>query len=427
MSGYVVGIICIGVLSCLLTLIKYKTIFKPNILFTLLWVAGAILINNNFAGVLDIDDRTNIHIIIALISFNVSYFLFCKKRTIRLNREELCSMLNIRPLWNKILLINFGMVAVCLPYFFKMVRIMLIDSFYQVRVDAYNYGNVYELICSKIINLPMFAFFNILLIISTLKLALGERNNLKLYLLMIFDVIFFSIITGSRNYIAKPFIYFAIAFAFIHVVSESKIRIKPQIVIFGMVIFVILDRAIKARSLHGLSPIENIVIYLFGGIAYYDKIMFSGVFGAENAIPLYGQGMFGWIVSPFFYIVSLLGLTPDYVAESVIGRVSSQGVYISNMYNFNALTTSLYPMWRDFGEFGIALGMVVFAIFVSHYRNKLFRTFNQKNLLIYFSFLCAVSECTQYYEPMFIRFSIQIVLIMIVWRYMRSQRPEKGD
>ncbi len=420
MNLYVQLIIFISLLSCILTFLKYRTLYKPNILFTMLWTIGAVLINNNFAGILDIDNRTNIHIILALVAFNSTSVLFTKKSTMCMSKEELLSILDISQFWNKILIINFSMVSVCIPYCIKMIRIMLFDSFYQVRVKAFSYDNVYELICSKIINLPMFAFFNILLIITVLKLALGEKNNTKLYFLMIFDVVFFSIITGSRNYIAKPFIYFAIAYAFIHVISRSKLQIKPQIIFFGLIIIFILDRAIKARSLHGLSPIENIIIYLFGGIAYYDKILFSGRFQAENAILLYGQGTFGWIVSPFLYVLSLLGITPDYVAESIIGKVSGQGIYISNSYNFNALTTSLYPMWRDFGEFGIIIGMATFAIFVSHYRNKLFRAFNQKNLLIYFSFLCAVSECTQYYEPLFIRFSVQILLIVIVWRYRKK-------
>ena len=419
MNFYVQAIIAISIVICILTFLKYRTLYMPNILFTLLWTVGAVLVNNNYTGIFDINAETNIHIIIALIAFNCSSLLFSHNYKVKLSRKELSSMLDITFLWNKILILNFGLVAVCFPYFIKMIRIMLFQSFYEVRVQAYNYRNVYELVCSKIINMPMFALFNILLIITVLKLVLGEKNNLKLYLLMVFDVIFFSIITGSKNYIAKPFIYFIIAYVFIHGISKKKLHIKPQIALIGVTAAAILDRAIKARSLRGLSPIENVVVYMFGGIAYYDKIMFSGLFRTENAIRLYGQGVFGWIVSPFFYLLSLLKITPDYVAESVIGRVSGQGVYIASTYNFNALTTSLYPMWRDFGVFGIAFGMIVFAIFVSHYRNKLFRHFNQKNLLIYFSFVCAVSECTQYYEPLFIRFTVQILLILIVWRYSK--------
>lgn len=421
MSEYLFIIILIAIIVLVLTYLKFSTILKPNILFTLLWLVGSLLINFKYAGILNINERTNFHIIIALVGFNVSTLFFCKRDTYKLSRAEILRILDIKSSWKTILYTNITLVVICVPYFFKMIKIMLVDSFYQVRVHAFSYDNLYELICSKIINLPMFAFFNILLIITVLKIVLGEKGNVKLYLLMIFDTIFFSLITGSRNYFAKPFIYFIIAYALMHVVSKKKIKINVKTILIGVIIFFILDFAIKARSLRGLSPLENILIYLFGGIAYYDKIVFSNRFLLENSVMLYGQGVFGWIISPFVYLLSLMGIIGDYVAESIIGRVSGQGIYISNYYNFNALTTAMYPMWRDFGEVGIFVGMIVFAFFVSHYRNKLFRYFNQKNLLIYMTFLCAVSECTQYYEPLFIRFSVQIIIIHIIWRINKSK------
>ena len=41
---------------------------------------------------------------------------------------------------------------------------------------------------------------------------------------------------------------------------------------------------------------------------------------------------------------------------------------------------------------------------------------NQRNLLLYLSFVFAVAEVTQYYEPLFIRFGVQIAMIYIIWR-----------
>lgn len=407
--------VLISIIFTLITLLLYRTVFTPNMLFNALWVMGLFLITEGYAGIYSVNEETYLHVIVALIAFNIAYFLFSKQKVLKIEKQDLSLLTNIDAIWGRILIINLTMVVFCFPYFLKMIFVWITESFYQVRVYAYSYANIYELLCSKVINLLMYAFFNILLIIAVLKLAQGEKC-FKLYALVLFDICFFCIITGSRNYIAKPFVFFAVAFLFMKNISKKPIKIKMKVVILGLIFALVLHYAIKARSLRGLSPIENIVIYLFGGITYYDRIINSALFSKENAILLYGQGTLGWIVSPFLYVMSLLSILPDYTAESIIGRVSSQGIYISDTYNFNALTTALYPMWRDFGVVGIAIGMFVFAIFVAHYRNKLFKNFNQRNMLLYLSFVCAVSEVTQYYEPLFIRFGVQIAMILILWR-----------
>ena len=401
--------------SIMFSLLKHKTIIKPNVLFSALWVVGAFFVNTNFVGIHDTSDETNLYIILALVLFNAGYLLFRRSEHLRYDLEELRKVLDISPYWRVLLILNFTMVAICIPYFIKMLRILDTQSFYQVRVSAFIYSNLYELIMSKIIFLPMYALFNIILMLCVLKLVLGEKN-FKLYALTVFDITFFSLITGSRNFIAKVFIYFVVAFLLGNSLFKKKRRINPKIVIVGVLIAIVLDRAIKARSLGSLSPIENVIVYLFGGIAYFDSIIHSGLYAAENAISLYGQGTFAWIISPLFYLLSLLSILPDMTAESVIGRVSENGIYISHNFNFNALTTALYPMWRDFKGFGIAMGMFVFGFISARSEKKLFANFNIRNFLLYFSFIIAICESTQLYDMLYIRFSVQILLIYLIFR-----------
>lgn len=400
--------------AILLTLLKYQTIVKPNILFSVLWIAGALFMNINFVGIHEISNETNVYIILSLVMFNIAYFLTSGSVHLRYDIGELRNVFSLDKYWHSILIINFSMIAICIPYFIKMFRILLFQSFYQVRVSVYNYSNFYELLMSKVIFLPMYAFFNIVLMLCVVELTLGEKN-FKLYALTIFDAAFYSLITGSRNFIAKFFVYFLVAFLISNSMLKKKRKLDLKLVTLGIIVAVILNAAIKARSLASLSPLENIIVYLFGGIAYFDQITHSSLYAAENAISLYGQGTLAWIVSPFLYLLSLLSIIPDITAESIIGKVSGNGIYISNKFNFNALTTAMYPMWRDFKGVGIALGMAFFAWIVARREKKVQKEFSIYNFFMYFSFVIAIAESTQLYDMLYVRFSVQILLIYLLF------------
>lgn len=404
----------ISIIVFLFTLIKYKSLIKPNILFTILWLFGSYIVNSNFVGLHDLSKNTNIYMIITLGMFNLVYLFFAKEKEEKFPLNELTGILNIDRHCGKIILANISLILITLPYFLKMVMIFLNHSFYDVRVAAFSYNSSYDLLMSKVIFIMMFSFFNILLILTSLKIVLGDMD-FKLFYFMVFDTMYFTLITGSRNFLAKFFVFLFLSFLFSNSYLIKKRFISPKLIALGIVVLFILDRAIKARSLSSLTPTENMITYQFGGISYFDHIITNRDFAGLNQVRLYGLGTFAWIVSPIIYILSTFSVIPNFTAEAIIGQITANAIYISDRFNFNALTTAMYPMWRDFGVSGIFFGMAFFGLVVALSENAFNKKRNLKNLLLFFSFFIAIFESTQLYDMLYLRFSMQILWIYILF------------
>lgn len=157
------------------------------------------------------------------------------------------------------------------------------------------------------------------------------------------------------------------------------------------------------------------ITYQFGGISYFDHIITNRDFAGLNQVRLYGLGTFAWIVSPIIYILSTFSVIPNFTAEAIIGQITANAIYISDRFNFNALTTAMYPMWRDFGVSGIFFGMAFFGLVVALSENAFNKKRNLKNLLLFFSFFIAIFESTQLYDMLYLRFSMQILWIYILF------------
>ncbi|MGT2721167.1 O-antigen polymerase [Streptococcus porcinus] len=411
---YIFIMVLLTIFFILITMIKYKTLLKPNMLFTFLWLLGSIAVNNNFVGLHNLSDQTNNYLVITLGMFNIFYLFLSKSDFKKFQLSELIDILNLQSHWGKIVIVNFSLIVITFPYFIKMILVFFTKSFYDVRVAAFTYTNSYDLLMSKVVFILMFSFFNLLLIITCLKIVIGDLD-IKLFYIMIFDVLYFTLISGSRNFLAKFFVFLFIAFLFSNTHLLKKIHISPKLVTIGAIVLLILDRAIKARSLSSLSPLENIVIYQIGGISYFDHIIHSNEFLVLNQVRLYGLGIFSWLISPILYILSILNFIPNITAESIIGQVTANGIYISSRFNFNALTTAMYPMWRDFGTLGIIIGMSLFGLSVAISENAFNLKRDLKNLLIFFTFFIAVYESTQLYDMLYIRFSMQILWIYFLF------------
>ncbi|HEP1839291.1 TPA: oligosaccharide repeat unit polymerase [Streptococcus suis] len=394
--------------------IKFRKLLTPNIIFSILWVLGAVVVNTNFVGLRTPTAQTNYYIIITIVMFNLSYIFFSDKNRLQLEKGTLLEIIDIDKHWGKIVSVNLLLTIVTFPYFCKMLLIFVTDSFYAVRVAAFNYIGLYEVLMSKVIFIVMFSFFNLLLMLTCLNITL-RNNSKKLFYLMIFDALYFTMITGSRNFIAKFFIYMVVSYLLANTYLSKKIRIGINFILYGTIILLILNWAIRARSLASLSPLENIIVYLFGGISYFDHITNMPIFFADNQIRLYGLGTFSWIVSPVIYLLSLVNLIPNFTAEALIGDVTANGIYISSRFNFNALTTAMYPMWRDFGTIGIVFGMSFFGFWVAKSEKVFMKKKNLKTLLFLFSFIIAIFESTQLYNMLYLRFSMQVIWIYLLF------------
>ena len=406
---YIVYMIVIGVFFSLMTFIKTKSFMRPNVIFSLIWILGSIFMYINFGKIKNVSSTTYCYILLTIFSFNIGYLPLANGERQKFDIETLRIIIDDQRYRKALFSINFALIAICFPYFIKMFLIMINQSFFQVRVAAYVYSGVYETIISRVIFWPMFAFFNIILMLCAMKLFLGLKDY-RYYLITLFDIFYFSMITGSRNFIAKFFVYIVVAYILGNLLLKKKRTVDMKIICLGSVLAFFLHIAIKARSLGMLSPLENVVVYLFGGISYFDNII-----TITNVEMLYGRGMFGWIISPILYLLSLTGMFPNYTAEYIIGDITKDGIYISDEFNFNALTTAMYPLFRDFGVMGIILGMMLYGIVVMTSERKLSENFNIKNLMLFFSFFITVFESTQYYDMMYIRFSFQIFLILFVF------------
>ena len=196
--------------------------------------------------------------------------------------------------------------------------------------------------------------------------------------------------------------------------TKEKKKINFKLLVLGVIALLILNSMIKWRSLYGISPIENLVAYIWGGLSYFDQITNGAVYIEDNR-QLFGLATFGTITGPIAYVLSLLfGIQT--VPEQIIGKVTSSVIYISNTFTYNALCTALYPMWRDGREWGIAFGMFFYGFVCSFIERRVRTHMNSLNYLLYSSFASTVILSTQNYELMYMRFSVQIMLIILLTR-----------
>lgn len=353
-------IISIGLLIIILTITHglYKTVYRINALYSIIWLTGICLIEFNYAGIESLSTGYVFYIYSSVIVFNIVYFILSPK--IKLKRTEID--LTTRTL-KKFYIINILCYIYILPITFKALKIITTEGFSDLRSYAFNdtagmINNLSARICSWII-LPVFL---VTMIVSAYYLVIKKRSIIVW--IGIFDVLLYTFTFGGRSLIVRYLLYVLIAYLlqfgnFKSIIKKLTYKQKMFFVIASILFLYLLS----LRSWDGLSLFENIAIYLFGSLKFCDLLML------KTPVYTYGCGMLGLFFNPIMYLSNNIFGTHFVLSESVIQNITDPFINIG-VSKFNALPTSLFVYWNDFGFFGIILGTLLLVLLVVYAEKK---------------------------------------------------------
>lgn len=418
---YVLLLICI----ISLTYFKFRKVVTINIMFSVIWCFAGIANNNEYASLYKLSSRTNIYIVLSIIVFNCVYILFGKSVDIKYTLKLLQINLNHhKKNMNVLIVLNLFCYIFMVPIFLKAINIIQNQSWARLRAYAFMESDLLatalQIRISIWIVYPIFLFT----IILSLIYIIIQKRDFILTAMGIIDIALYSVSFGGRGLIVKSIILFGLTLILLYQQQRIRIKFRKRYFLGGGIAILILSNAISARSLGGLSVINNLIVYLVGSFSYFDVITNSSKYTDLNSVYLFGTGALGFLINPFLYVMSLFPGVDNLTSEKITKLVTTNFEFISSDYMYNALPTSMYPFWRDFGIVGIILGTMFFAVSVIYVEKKFHAEMNLRWLIIYLIFIYAVFESAMQYDLLTIQFSF-IILITILLTIEKKNKIEQ--
>lgn len=409
----ILNYILILLISLLINYVIYKSVLTINILYTATWVIAGILNLINFAGLYTAGSNIHKYIMTSIITFNIVYWIFSRKKKQKIKLEEFNFNLQLK--W--LVRINLCCQAFMIPFLIKAIRIIRTTSFSNLRKYAYVGSDVFaSTLESRIISwiiLPV--FFSSIIIVITLVLL--KKSTIWLNLMIITDMFLYTITLGGKMLIVLSVLFYVFGYILLKISLLDKKVIKIDKRYYLILVFIItyLVYVTKLRALKGLNVIQNFVVYLYGGLSYFDAILNSGKYLFLNSYELQGSATFGFIITPILYLKHHIFGGFNINAEYLTKIVTSNYEYVSRSYKFNSLATALYYFWRDFnGVPGIIFGTFCMCLFYIYVENKYYDNKNVRWFSLYIFLTMTVFLSTQTYWLYDIQSFMKLLFIMIL-------------
>lgn len=396
----------IFILVFFITYTQFGSLLRLNFIYTTLWCLGGLLVSLNYSGFYDISFSTHLYIVLSIIVFNIAYFLKVRKY-VRF----------FSPIWdlNKLryqLLVLFHIISYIfmIPIMYRAIQLIIGLGWSSLRAYAYTESSLLSssqlMVYSWIIN----PIFSATFLITAVLFISGSKYKKSLLIMSIIDLLMITISFGGRNGIVKIASFVVIAFLMKGSMEGKKNKIKLKYIVAICLVVLLLAFLTSLRSMPGLSFIQNVLVYLFGSIVYFDLIIQPG-YSNLNSIKLFGNATFGVFTSIpmyFFYRLTGTNLVPDYL----IDQTTNNSLYISSTFRYNALTTWLFPFWKDAGVLGIIVGVAFITLLFMMLKKKVYyhRKMSTYTILIYITYVVCTSTMT--YNFMTIQHCVIIIMLL---------------
>lgn len=341
----------------------YQSHISPLTFYCLLWCIIGIGANLAFFDY----DKPSLLVNITIIASIAIVFVFF----IIMNKNisfQLLGNLIIEFILNKTLffLLEVILIFVSIPKFRNSFQILLTNGFTILRgaeiigvgKDVGIYNEIVELIVK-----PWFYCVDLIAIISLFN-KFSKIDKKFLWILNIFNIVYFVIMTAGRAFLVNTIFYYLITlliyrrknlYAFI---KKEKVKLLLFILI---IIGLLIMQNLRSPD---MTIIKTFYIYYFSGPIYLSKIINvnSTVFSINKQF-LYGSATFGFITSLFSYMAILISHTPQGAGYLISSKLTSSNVLIGKNIKINSMCTSSYIFLLDWGYFGIIVGPLVISVF----------------------------------------------------------------
>ncbi|TDL61520.1 oligosaccharide repeat unit polymerase [Rhodococcus qingshengii] len=370
-------------LSLYLTKIKYRTVIKSNILFTLIWCTCAGISSIGFYGLYKPSAIIHFYSLTAIITFNIIFFIHNRNKENPINTRNIKGKARL----NIIYILNFISWLYLSEFLIKALDIINSIGLKGLRGYAYDsskgFATTFELLIIQWIIEPIFIAT---ILIAVVYIVLGKKAPL-LKIISIISVTIYTLTFGGRYLIVRVLMYYIFTLL-ITKSTQLKVLGKKKVnkLFIGAIILTIIILT-NQRSWGESSFIESTLVYYVGSFTFLDVLLKAT--SNMSPMPLFGGGIFGFvynlIVTPLIMILDLPYINSNYI----ITQVTSIPRMISPTQSYLAMTTMLYPFLRDFGYLGIIIGTSFLAWIISSAEIRLKRT-NKLFLLCFYVYLCFV-------------------------------------
>jgi oligosaccharide repeat unit polymerase len=371
-----------------------------------MWCIGLFISTFGFFDIYIPSTKIYIYCYIVVVLFNLVYYTFSgknKKSEIRIFKSNIKSKKYLVIIITNILAWGYSLkflirsIKIIKNYGFVALRAFSIDSSLGLATTT-------ELLILQWIVQSIF-IATIIIIISDFSLM--EKKWTWLIIAFI-DVLVYTLLFAERYMIMRLIVYMFFAHFFVR--NNIRYNKKNNRIIYSIILVAITGLVFitMKRSWMDTSFLKSLISYFTGPFVYLD-ILISDI--GSNFTPLYGLSIFGFIVNLIFGVFALL-FGVDYVGSNyIINQVAQTRYMISPTIEFNALTTMLYPFYRDFGFAGIIIGTVFLSFICAFIYRKM--TIKHRKiyvyLLVFMSFV--VFDSILSYQLLFPTAGVSILLL----------------
>ncbi len=387
------------VLFTIYTIKRKKIISNYVLIFNIWWLFWLLISFLNLGNFYAIDLKTYLYIYAGLFSFNITILIRKKNSSKEYNY--------VKPyLLTILLVIEIVYLFINIFYFYKMSNtVNMFEEYWKVRfvyfgipIDNITITLFNTSISGHIYNaFKMFNLINFLISLTEL-----ESKNSKRFILVVVNMFLFSLFSAGREFINYIIIVSIYAF-------KKKLISKYFKFILIMCLVVLMMTYLREGSLSKVYM--ALITYFSGSISYFDYLM-----KVDDGIRYTGELLLSSVIAPAKMVLRFLGVSIGNSGMSDVGMKLMKMVKLSDTNSFtnyyNALATSFYWQFKDFGLAGI-IG-INFSIGLLY--NYLYRTIKGDYGIVLFSyleFLMILSIFSFKFMDLYSVFPIILIILLI--------------
>ena len=416
MDNFTIAILymMVTIVSLMFTKIKTGKYFQINIVYTILWLFIMFFSMNNSLNLLK--PRLYIYVVILLstVLFNLIFLLFYKK--VKLNSIDYTGYsINTR----KIICFNIVAYILFLPSIISAFKLIISNGFNLLLIRDTIYVGITQSsnasVASIFLRTIPTAIFIFTEIVSSYYLV--KRQNKRIIIIGIVDVIVGTLIFGGRNFLLNYIIFY-----FFNYISNAskKIKLKKRYI---LLIIIVLFFVTLSRDVSSISFMQTIILYFSGSLSFLEYILQNPLsYGLD--MKHYGQLTFGFLTEPIAIILkSILGINakvPSYYFNIYAQKFVDIGTTKKFLYNNN--TTFWYPFMLDFGINYAIFGAIIYFILICFVLNKK-NSGNQKFYFIYIYLCSTIINSSVSYK--LIGLSSTLIILLILFTIEKRKKIER--
>jgi hypothetical protein len=393
----------------------YQKYLLPNTVFTILWSTIGILSIVVDIGLLVPSNRIHIYALLAICTFNITYF-FCTKKKDLLSPIEKIDTVAYKINDKFVYLINIIALGLISPNFIASLKTILtvgLDLTY-VRNQSYilqRFDNPILIFLFR--SVPM-ALFATIMLITVYNIASGNKKFLYITL---FNLVIVTLTFGGRSTLWDFMSYFI--GALITTSNLIKVRIKKRKYLVYAAVAMVIVTLLRGQDI--MNVVKSAQMYFVGSFSYLELIIRNPLqFGLLQA-PMYGYLTLGFIFEPLVLVIKLLtGANidvPSYYFNIYAQGFVNIGETKSILYNNN--TTMLYTFLCDFGTVGVVIGTFFVAWLICYLQKKAIKGDKLRSKLLLIFMYAVIFDSARVY---ILSSTTPLIILLTLLFVVRKQR-----